>query len=214
MDSVQIDSPHRSILMTALIIDGHPNPESLTAAIARRYAEAYGDATVLAVRDLTFDPNLRLGYRGEQTPEPDLLQAQAMIEAADHVVVVAPVWWGSIPAMLKGFFDRTFLPRWAFSYRTGGLVTGLLAGRSARVIITTDSPLWYLKLVGDTTVRHVRGRVLRFSGFSPVTATRLGPVRGSTPIQRERWLDSVAAIAARDAAATAQRARRLSPVRA
>ncbi len=186
--------------MTALVIDGHPNPDSLTAALAQRYAEAYGDATVLAVRDLEFDPNLRLGYQGEQHPEPDIARAHALIEAADHVVIAAPVWWGSIPAILKGFIDRTFLPGWAFRYRQGGLVTGLLAGRSARVIVTTDSPLWYLQLVGDTTVRHVRGRVLRFSGFSPVTATRFGPVRGSSPAQRDAWLDKVATIAASDAA--------------
>jgi putative NADPH-quinone reductase len=186
--------------MTALVIDGHPNPDSLTASLARRYAEAHGDATVLAVRDLAFDPSLRLGYQGAQDPEPDIARAQALIEAADHVVIAAPVWWGSIPAVLKGFIDRTFLPGWAFSYRKGGLVTGLLAGRSARVIITTDSPLWYLQLVGDTTVRHVRGRVLRFSGFSPVAATRLGPVRNSTLAQREAWLDRVAALAASDAA--------------
>lgn len=188
--------------MTALVIDGHPNPDSLTAALARRYAAAYGDATALAVRDLAFDPNLRLGYQGEQRAEPDVLRAQALIEAADHLVVAAPVWWGSIPAILKGFIDRTFLPGWAFSYRKGGLVTGLLAGRSARVIITTDSPLWYLRLVGDTTVRHVRGRVLRFSGFSPVTATRLGPVRGSTLAQREAWLNKIADLATSDAAAS------------
>lgn len=201
--------------MTALVIDGHPNPDSLTAALARRYAEAHGDATVLALRDLEFDPNLRLGYHGEQHPETDILRAQSLIEAADHVVVAAPVWWGSIPALLKGFFDRTFLPGWAFSYRKGGLVTGLLAGRTARIIITTDSPLWYLQLVGDTTVRHVRGRVLRFTGFSPVTATRLGPVRGSTVAQRERWLETVATLAVRDAAATTKkRSRQLSAARA
>lgn len=196
--------------MTALVIDGHPNPDSLTAALARRYAEAHGDATVLAVRDLVFDPSLRLGYQGEQQPEPDVVRAQALIEEAHHVVIVAPVWWGSIPAILKGFIDRTFLPGWAFRYRKGGLVTGLLAGRTARVIITTDSPLWYLQLVGDTTVRHVRGRVLRFSGFSPVTATRLGPVRSSTLAQREAWLEKIAGLATSDAAASR---RKLAPQR-
>lgn len=191
--------------MPALVIDGHPNPDSLTAAIARRYAEAYGDATVLAVRDLAFDPSLRLGYQGEQQPEPDIVRAQSLIEDAEHVVVAAPVWWGSIPAVLKGFIDRTFLPGWAFSYRKGGLVTGLLAGRTARVIITTDSPIWYLRLVGDTTVRHVRDRLLKFSGFAPVSTTRFGPVRGSTDARRDLWLQSVDTLAARDAAAIAKK---------
>lgn len=191
--------------MPALVIDGHPNAASLTAALAQRYAEAYGDATVLALRDLEFDPVLHLGYRGDQPLESDLQNAQALIEAADHIVIATPVWWGSIPALLKGFFDRTFQPRWAFSYRPSGLANGLLAARSGRIIVVTDSPIWYLRMVGDTTVRHVRGRILRFSGIAPVKATRLGPVRPSTPQQRSAWVEKVARIAARDAARHASR---------
>lgn len=186
--------------MSALIIDGHPNAASLTAALAQRYAEAYGDATVLALRELDFDPVLHYGYQGEQALEPDLLTAQSLIMEASHIVVVTPVWWGSIPALLKGFFDRAFRPRWAFTYRKSGLPNGLLAGRSGRIIVVTDSPIWYLALVGDTTVRHVRGRILRFCGIAPVKATRLGPVRTSSPAQRADWLNTVARLAARDAA--------------
>lgn len=194
--------------MPAIVIDGHPNPESLTAALAARYAQAYGEAELLVLRDLAFDPNMHVGYRGTQPLEPDLIEAQAAIGRADRVVLVAPVWWGSIPALAKGFFDRTFLPGWAFRYRKSGLVDGLLAGRTGRVIVTTDSPWWYLRLVGDTTVRHVRGRILRFSGLRGVSAMRLGPVRNSTASQREAWLERVAAAARRDAAVDARRARR------
>lgn len=186
--------------MPTLVIDGHPNPDSLSAAIAAGYARAHGDATLLAIRDLDFDPVLRLGYRGEQALEPDLAAAQRAIERADHVVVVVPVWWGSIPALAKGFFDRAFLPRWAFRYRANGLVEGLLAGRSGRVIVTTDSPLWYLRAVGDTTVRAVRDRTMRFSGIRPVRALRLGPVRGSSDERRRRWLARVERVAAIDRA--------------
>jgi len=197
--------------MPAIVIDGHPNPESFTAALATAYAAAHGDAEVLALRDLHFDPILRVGYRGEQPLEPDLLSARASIERADRIVLAVPVWWGSIPALAKGFFDRTFLPGWAFRYRSSGLVDGLLAGRTGRVIVTTDSPWWYLRLVGDTTVRHVRGRILRFSGLRSVSATRLGPIRRSTTAQRERWLARVAAAARSDAASDA-RAGRQRPV--
>jgi putative NADPH-quinone reductase len=196
--------------MPAIVIDGHPNPESFTAAIASRYVAAHGDAELLVLRDLDFDPVLRVGYRGEQPLEPDLLAARAAIERADRLVLVVPVWWGSIPALAKGFFDRAFLPGWAFRYRKSGLVDGLLAGRTGRIIVTTDSPWWYLRLVGDTTVRHVRGRILRFSGLRPVSAMRLGPIRNSKPAQRESWLEKVAAAAGRDAASDARRRRRAS----
>lgn len=191
--------------MSALIIDGHPNAASLTAALAQRYAEAYGDATVLALRELDFDPVLHYGYQGEQALEPDLLTAQSLIMEASHIVVVTPVWWGSIPALLKGFFDRAFRPRWAFTYHRSGLPNGLLAGRSGRIIVVSDSPTWYLALVGDTTVRHVRGRILRFCGIAPVKATRLGPVRTSTLQRRAAWLERVARIAANDAAVRSPR---------
>ena len=197
--------------MPAIVIDGHPNPDSLTAALAARCAEAYGEAELLVLRDLAFDPNMHVGYRGTQPLEPDLIEAQAAIGRADRVVLVAPVWWGSIPALAKGFFDRAFLPGGAFRYRKSGLVDGLLDGRTGRVIVTTDSPWWYLRLVGDTTVRHVRGRILRFSGLRGVSAMRLGPVRNSTSAQREAWLEKVAVAARRDAAADARRPRRADP---
>lgn len=199
--------------MSAIVIDGSHSPEAFGAELARRYAAAHGDARVLAVRELRFDPVLHRGYRGAQPLEPDLVDARHAIEAADHLVVIAPVWWGSVPVLLKGFIDRVFLPRWAFRYRPSGLVTGLLAGRSGRVIVTTDSPIWYLHAVGDTTMKSLRGRTLRFSGIRPVAANRLGPVRGSTPRQRAAWLAEVEAVARRDRARAARRQGRLRPLR-
>ncbi|WP_374947545.1 NAD(P)H-dependent oxidoreductase [Agreia sp.] len=185
--------------MTTLVIDGHPNPDSLCAAIAARYAEANGHATVLALRDLDFDPNMRHGYTRRQTLEPDLERAWQRLLDADHVVVVTPVWWGSVPALLKGFFDRLLLPRRAYRTKPSGVPEGLLAGRTGRVIVTTDSPWWYLPLVGDTTVRHVRQTTLRFCGIRPVRATRLGPVKGSSDELRAKWLAKVERLGRADA---------------
>ena len=68
---------------SALIIDGHPDARSLTAELARRYAAAHGDARILALRDLEFDPSLRFGYRQRMELEPDLIDAKrALAEAA------------------------------------------------------------------------------------------------------------------------------------
>jgi NAD(P)H dehydrogenase (quinone) len=185
--------------MTALVIDGHPDANSLCAAIARSYADAYGDATVLAIRDLEFDINLRFGYRERQELEPSLERAWVQIVDADHLVVVSPVWWGSVPALLKGFFDRLLLPRRAFETRPNGTPVGLLKGRTGRLIITTDSPWWYLRLMGDTTVKHLRRTTLRFVGIRPVRTARFGPVKGKTEAQRAAWLRRAADLARRDA---------------
>lgn len=185
--------------MHTLIIDGHPNADSLCAALSLRYAEEHGDAVVLAVRDLAFDPHMRFGYTKRQELEPDLERAWQLLLDARQVVVVTPVWWGSVPALLKGFFDRVLLPRRAYRTKGNGLPEGLLTGRTGRVIVTSDSPRWYLPLVGDTTVRHVRRTTLRFCGIRPVRATRLGPVKGSSPEARSGWLDEVGRLGRLDA---------------
>jgi len=185
--------------MSTVIIDGHPNPASLCAAIAASYAAAHGDATVLALRDLDFDPNLRLGYTRRQELEPDLERAWEQLLAADHVVVVTPIWWGSVPALLKGFFDRLLLPRRAYRTKANGLPEGLLAGRTGCLIVTTDSPWWYLPLVGDTTVRQVRQTTLRFCGIKPVRVNRFGPVKPSSDAQRQAWLTTAARLGRTDA---------------
>lgn len=186
--------------MPALVIDGHPNPDSLCSSLAQAYAEADGDAVVLAVRDLAFDQNLRSGYTRRQELEPDLERAWQLLLDADRVVVVTPVWWGSVPALLKGFFDRLLLPGRAYDITPNGSPEGLLSGRAGRVIVTTDSPRWYLPVVGDTTVRQVRDATLKFCGIRPVPVTRLGPVRASTVDRRDAWVVKVARLGAMDRA--------------
>lgn len=188
--------------MTTLVIDGHPDPSSLTAALADRYLLGAGSgAHVLRLRDLDFDPHLRAGYATGQPLEADLARAREMFLDSTHVTVLTPVWWGSVPALLKGFFDRTLEIDWAFRYTERGLPQGLLAGRTGRVMITSDSPRWYLPLVGDTTAKQVKSRTLEFCGIKPVALTRHTSVRTRSEAERTRWLDEAEALGARDAAA-------------
>ena len=104
-----------------LLILGTPKRDSLCHALAEAYSNgARGQGHVvrqLPLGELQFDPILREGFGQQQTLEPDLLEAQRQIHWAEHLVFVYPVWWGGVPALLKGFFDRTFLPGFAFKYR-------------------------------------------------------------------------------------------------
>lgn len=200
--TVKIEPTAEEPAMRTLVIDGHPNPDSLTAALAARYVAACDDARLLAVRDLDLDLVLHRGYRGDQPVEPDVADARQAIRDADHLVVTTPVWWGSVPALLKGFLDRTLAYGDAFRYTERGTPQGLLAGRSGRLIVTSDSPRWYLPLVGDTTVRQLRTTTMRFCGIRPVRLTRVTSVRASTPERRERWLERMERDARRDGAST------------
>ncbi len=186
-----------------LVIDGHPDAGSLTAALARQYVAGAGDhAAMLTLRDLDIDPVLHAGYRGDQPVETDLARARELIEWSEHIAVLTPVWWGSVPALLKGFFDRALVIGWAFRYQENGRPEGLLPGRTGRLVVTSDSPRWYLPLVGDSTVKQVKGRTMEFCGIKPVSVTRFADVRNASDAKRAGWLEQSRALGAADAGAS------------
>ena len=178
-----------------LLIDAHPSEGSLGQALASEYAagaSAAGHAVErLNLRDLAFDPNFPGYGRGDRTPVPDIERAQALLRNSEHTVWVFPVWWGTYPALLKGFLDRSFTPGFAFRGVSKYKVEGLLGGRSARVLVTMDSPVWYDWLRGQPAVRAMRDHTLRFCGIAPVRVVRFGVVKYSAESDRSRWLEQV-----------------------
>lgn len=184
-----------------LIINGHPNASSFCQAIANTYANAASktghSVVLLNLHELEFDLHLRAGYQKEQILEKDLVMAQEKIKWAEHVVIIHPVWWGSVPALLKGFFDRTLLPGFAFKYRkNSALWDKLLSGKTGHVIYTSDTPnLIYKYFFLAPSVVQVKKRTLEFCGISPVKVTAIAPVRKSTQHFREKWLAKIEQLA-------------------
>ncbi|MDH0289506.1 NAD(P)H-dependent oxidoreductase [Pseudomonas sp. GD04087] len=185
-----------------LLILGHPSGDSFCAALAERYREAASGAghevRLLCLGELAFDPLLRHGYNGAQALEPDLLQAQQAIAWADHLALVFPVWWGGVPALLKGFLDRVLLPGFAFRYRKGSpFPEKLLKGRTAHLLVTMDTPPWYFRwLQRMPALQQMRRATLEFCGIRPTHTLMLGPLLHSPPQRRESWLRQVQALAA------------------
>src|SRR5690606_1558678 len=93
----------------------------------------------------------------DQDLEPDVRAAIDAVRWADHVVLVFPQWWGTYPAVLKGFVDRVFLSQLAFRSRGRGLgLDKLLTGRTARLLMTMDSPaLWDRVVYRSAAVRSL-----------------------------------------------------------
>ena len=184
--------------MQVLILDGHPDERRLISTLLDQYAGSLqAGATVqrIAVRDLSFDVNLRRGYGADQDWERDLHDVGAAITACDHLVVGFPLWWGGEPARLKGLLDRVILPGFAYRYhKKGPFWDRLLVGRSADVIVTMDTPPWYLRAVyGDPVGRRWHRQVLGFCGFNPVRVFRFGPTRrGQAQKRMEGWQAQIA----------------------
>jgi putative NADPH-quinone reductase len=184
-----------------LVILGHPSHRSFCGALADSYIEAAQQAghevRQLRLGELAFDPVLHEGYQQIQPLESDLLQAQADVLWAEHLTLVYPIWWGGTPALLKGFFDRVFLPGFAFKYRPGkAFPEKLLKGRSAHLLVTMDTPPWYYRWVYRMPGLHqVRKTTLEFCGIRPLQTLTFGPLLDASEPRRHTWLEQARALA-------------------
>lgn len=183
--------------MKILIINGHPDPESYVRALALAYHKgaksSTADVDMIHIADLDFTVNLQFGYRKRTDLEPDLIEAQRKLKWADHIVWVFPVWWGSYPAIMKGFLDRVLLPGFAFKKREGSLWWDkYFTGKTARIISTLDQPVWYYYLFNGWTSNIAMTRLtMNFIGVKKTRTTTIGPIRLSTDSFREKWLGKV-----------------------
>ncbi len=84
----------------------------MAAAYKNGAKESGAEVKEIVVKDLKFNPNLQFGYQRRMELEPDLVKAWEIIQWADHLVWIHPVWWGGLPALTKGFVDRLFYREW------------------------------------------------------------------------------------------------------
>jgi putative NADPH-quinone reductase len=179
-----------------LVLNGNPKQTSFSAQLAVSYAEAAKEnheVRVYSIAEMDFDPDLNVGYDQAKDLEPALVDFQESLKWAQHLVIITPIWWGALPAKLKGLFDRTLLPGFAFSYRKGKSIPDkLLKGKTARIIMTMDTPTWYYKYIqGAPALKQLKVTTLRFCGFKDIRHQAFGPVTGSNESKRRRWLDMV-----------------------
>lgn len=161
------------------ILMGNPDKEgTLSNELADLY-EAEARAAGHEVRranlgDLQFDPILHKGYKVIQELEPDLKQVQEDMKWADHFVLIYPLWWAGMPALLKGLWDRMFIPGFAFRFWKNGLGWDrLLSGKTARVLILSKNwPILERVLFGDVK-NEVGKALLGFAGYK-VRITEFG----------------------------------------
>ncbi|HVL35634.1 MAG TPA: NAD(P)H-dependent oxidoreductase [Burkholderiales bacterium] len=187
--------------MNIALIQGHPDPagghfgHALAEAYAGAAREAGHEVRVIDVAALEF-PLLRSAadWNGGTTP-PAIRKAQDTLAWAGHVVVIFPLWLGDMPALLKGFFEQALRPGFAIGAAAPGRMwKKLLAGRSARVVVTMGMPAFFYRLYYRShSVKSLKRNILEFCGFGPVRASLVGTVEGAAGARR-RWLDEMRAL--------------------
>lgn len=191
-----------------LILQGHPD------ATARHYchalAEAYADGARQAghsvetceIARIDF-PLLRSKAEWDDGPTPESLKpVQEAISRAEHLVFVFPLWLGGMPALLKGFLEQVARPGFALSKMDAssdgrGFPKKLLAGRSARLVVTMGMPaLVYRWLFRAHSLKALERNILGFVGIAPIHETLIGMIEGDAK-HRERWLVKLGRLGAR-----------------
>ncbi|GAA6159341.1 NAD(P)H-dependent oxidoreductase [Ruegeria sp. HU-ET01832] len=192
-------------LKKILILDGHPAENSLSRTFAQTYADAARakghEIRMVHLSELQFDHDFGQGnYQNFKPLEPVLEQVLQDVEWSDHLVLTTPMWWGGLPAKLKGMIDRMFIPGRTFDTRNttlAGLPAPLLSGRTARVILTSDTPGWFMRLVyRQALVRQIKGQILGFVGFKPTRFTYFAGASQPKEGIVEQWISHIAKIGA------------------
>lgn len=183
--------------MNVVVINGHPDNNSFCHALAENYklgADKAGNVChLIHLSNLIFNPNLKYGYNIQMELEPDLAELQKLIIETNHLVLIYPTWWGTYPALFKGFIDRLFLPGYAFKYQKCSPTSiSLMKGKTARIITTMDTPIWYYSIIYKSSgINSLKKSVLQFCGFKNVRKTIFTPMRNSEEIIRKRWLKKI-----------------------
>jgi 1,4-dihydroxy-2-naphthoate polyprenyltransferase len=191
--------------MNVLVIIGHSRPSTFCHALARSYVESVLKTSGVRVHcvDLAvvrFDPNLCEPSPRAQMLEPELAAAKREFLQADHIVLIFPTWWGTMPAVLKGFLDRILIPGEAFA-EIGENYRGLLQNKTAHLITTMDAPGWvYRFLYQSAGIAALKHAVFQFCGFEAVRTTRFDRVKHRSEEQRRACLARIAKEAEKTAA--------------
>ena len=194
-----------NVINTALIVTAHPVENSLSQSLAQRIAgKLQEQGTQVEIADLHAEgfsptmirPDLDL-YHGDVSALPDeVLREQQRVERADMLVFVFPIYWWSVPALLKGWFDRVLTVNWAYKVAEDGRIVGNLRDVPVRLVATAGSDLagfdkhGYSAAIQSQIVEGVFG----FCGLKNVTLDILYQADSATPQQVDDFLQSLTKI--------------------
>lgn len=179
--------------MNVLIIYAYPNTTGYNHAILNNIYEGTKQENTVKIIDLykeNFDPvlvfNEQKKRRNMQFDEETATYREQILWA-DHLIFIFPIWWGGMPAILKGFIDKVFSKGFAYTYK-GSLPIGLLKGKSAWVVTTEDAPNWYKKLFQQDYGTVLKKQVLNMSGIKKVKHYSLSSMKNLNEKRRNIFL--------------------------
>jgi NAD(P)H dehydrogenase (quinone) len=187
---------------------GHPDKNGFSGSVADAYEAGAKEAGHTIERmnlgEMQFDPILHKGYRERQELEPDLMKFQQLVKDSDHFVIVYPVWWVGMPALLKGLFDRAWLPGSAFRYmrmpsgKRSILWHRMYRGKTSRIFMSSGTQPLLVRFLPGNVNAQLKWGILWFAGYS-VRTRWFGPSENIPEPRKARWLAEVKELGRRGA---------------
>ncbi|MBU3144018.1 NAD(P)H-dependent oxidoreductase [Clostridium sp. CF012] len=186
--------------MKATIILAHPwhgsFNKSITDTVVLSYQQKNKEYQIIDLNKDNFDPVLRESelalYSKGGHKDVNVKKYQDMLKESDELVFIFPIWWYSLPAILKGFLDKVMLRNFAYSeekYRLKGLLDNI---KKTVVITTSQAPTWYLKfIVGNPIQRTFIGGTLKSVGLKNVKWLNNDYTTTGTDKSRKQFLEKV-----------------------
>jgi len=194
----------------SLIVTAHPEPNSYGGAMMRTIRSALVDAgrevRLLDLYAENFDPVVRQSQfparkdpiyfetMAEQAHQSaldvvaaDVRRSQDLLLWADELVLQFPLWWWSLPALMKGWIDRVLSMGFAYGGRD-------LAPRRAMVCVTAETSAEKFAVPADAhPLQHIERGILKFCGFRVLPAFVIAGVWNISHSERTAKLDELAA---------------------
>lgn len=184
-----------------LIIDGHPDPDP--KRFCHALADAYATGAVASGHDvrqvnlcaLDFPDLVRRDDWETEAAPAAIVGVQQDVAWAQHIIIIHPLWLGSMPARLKALFEQTLRPGFALGQRERIIGLGRLKGRTARLIVTMGMPAAvYRGFYLEHALRATKRNILAFVGIGPTRSTIVGSVETLSDTRCRQWLDKVSAL--------------------
>lgn len=192
-----------------LIVTCHPYDGSFCHALmtaAKNGAQTNGNSVdIIDLEADHFDPVMHsqdlIGFLKHKAQDEQARDYIERVHAADHLILVFPIWWELMPAMMKGFIDKVIFPGETFDYTTSGTgMRSLLPQLQSTTVITTmNTPkVLYRWIFGDAIQRALLRGTFKKMGLKSVKWLNCSMVKKSSDQKRKIWLQQAERIGAQN----------------
>ena len=195
-------------MTNTVIVTSHPYDGSFCHALmasAKAGAEKAGNTVdVIDLEADGFDPVMHskdlIGFLKHKAQDPQAIDYIERVKAADHLILIFPIWWELMPAMMKGFIDKVVFPGETFNYTKGGvgMASNLPNLKSTTIMTTMNTPKSLYRWVFGNAIQRalVRGTFVKM-GLKHVKWMSCNMVKKSSDAKRQGWLKQANVIGAR-----------------